>query len=111
MDCYVEFATHADAVTAASRFTNPNRQSSRRPRIGDRAVKVAVVQQEELMLQLFPRAKCVQWNGQHPMVMTAQDQFSATFKGFVDSEEMHMLMKYAQNPSRVGANELRHSAR
>lgn len=102
MDCYVEFQTHADAVAAASRFTNPNRPNIRRPRVGDRAVKVAVVQQEELMQQLFPRAKCVQWNGQHPVVMTPQDQFTATFKGFVDSEEMHMLTKYAQNPSRVG---------
>jgi len=104
MDCYVEFETIEDAHLAASRFETYSMRSGKRPRIGDRQVIVEYSSQEALMAELFPRAKCVKWQGQQAVIEAPKESYSSGFQGFVTSEEMVMTVKYAENPSRVSSS-------
>ena len=108
MDAYVEFESEEDAAIAASRYSQPynlssrssNDRFSRRPRIGDRNVTVAISSQEELLQDLFPRAKCVQWNGHEPLIREPSSQWESGFKEFITGEELHSVVRYATHPQR-----------
>lgn len=105
MDVFVEFESERDAALAVLRFQREPRRATtqghaRKPRMGDRTVKVELASQSELMQELFPRAKCVQWNGQDPTVFAPAEEWTSGFSGFVTPEELHSTVKYATNPSR-----------
>ena len=100
MDCYVEFETQKDADHAVERF---RRQcaSHRHPRIGDRHVEVLESNQAALMKELFPRAKCVHWDGQDPRPYETAEPYNSGFNGFTTAEEMVGTIKHAETPQRV----------
>ncbi|KAI9693343.1 MAG: hypothetical protein M1822_005339 [Bathelium mastoideum] len=100
MDCYVEFETQNDANHAVERF---RRQcvTHRHPRIGDRHVEVSESSQAALMKELFPRSKCVRWEGQDPHPYETTEPFNSGFNGFTTNEEMVVTIKHAETPQRV----------
>ena len=105
MDAYVEFETAEDAVIAAQRFQREPRGLikegvARRPRIGDRTVKVELSSQAKLMRELFPRAKCVNWEGQQPVLFSPTVNWASGFTGFITPEELHNTVRYATHPNR-----------
>lgn len=100
MDCYVEYIREDHAHLAVARF-NDQARIGKRPRLGDRQVRIELSSQEQLMKELFPKAKCVHWNGQEPVISAPTDMHSSGFKGFITSEEMVMTIRWAENPGRV----------
>ncbi|KAI9709957.1 MAG: hypothetical protein M1820_003035 [Bogoriella megaspora] len=98
-DCYVEFETHDDAVHAVGRFER-QRANFKPQKIGDRNVDMELSSQADLMKELFPRAKCVRWEGQDPHIYDTDEPYNSGFKGFVTSEEMVMTAKHAECPQR-----------
>lgn len=102
MDCFAEYESIRDAELAVDRFRTQV-ESGRRPRLGDRAVRVELSSQEELMRQLFPHAKQITWQGCNPVFPenTSTPSWSSGFKGFVHKEEMHLMVRYAEHPARV----------
>jgi hypothetical protein len=112
MDCYVEMRTHDavkdqirrywDMVTGGSN-TGPN-QSAKPPRIGHRLITVDVSSTDELMKNMFPRAKCVRWENGRPFIMQNNDPYSTGFTGYFTQEEMVGLARHAEHPNRVGTS-------
>lgn len=101
MDCFVEFEDENEASEAVRRIHRQYPQPGRKPRIGDRVVQVSLSSQAELMQAVFPRSKCRYWDGQNPVVRSSpEDSPAMGFKGYVTSEEMHMVSKFATTPSR-----------
>lgn len=96
-DCYVEFETPDDAYHEACRL-----QSAKRL-LGNRRARITMSSQEELMSEMFPRAKCVQWIGCEPQIIPNTDEYSDGYQGFVTSEEMHHTARIATVPSRVSS--------
>ncbi|KAI5198893.1 hypothetical protein E4T39_06513 [Aureobasidium subglaciale] len=99
MDCYVELDTPEEAEAAVIAFRQ-RIDNKRPPRIGERYVDISLSSQEALMKELFPRAKCVEWDGQVPIVHTTDEPFNSGFQGFVTSEEMVTITKHAETPQR-----------
>ncbi|KAI9760583.1 MAG: Arp complex subunit [Chaenotheca gracillima] len=99
LECFVEFVSHGDAMIALTRFERA-RDAGRHPRIGNRHANVELSSQEELMASLFPRAKCVDWEGQHPRVYETTEPFNSGFKTFITSEELVMTVRHAETPAR-----------
>lgn len=100
MDCFAEYAREESAQLAVARFAEQAR-NGKRPRIGDRHVRVELSSQEQLMSELFPKTKCVHWNGQDPTITAPVDAYSSHFKGFITSEELVMTIRWAEHPGRV----------
>ncbi|KAI5203040.1 hypothetical protein E4T38_05337 [Aureobasidium subglaciale] len=99
MDCYVEIETPelAEATVNAYRQRLENK---RPPRIGERYIDISLSSQEALMTELFPRAKCVEWDGHNPIVHTTDELYNSGFQGFVTAEELVMITKHAETPQR-----------
>lgn len=102
LDCYVEFTTFAEAVSAVNRFET-NRTGGRGGRLGQRHVEVELSNQDELMKDLFPKAKNVQWRDGRPTIADRDpnDPYNSGFQGFVSKEELVMLVKHVDAPQRV----------
>lgn len=102
LDAYVEFTTFDEAVAAVNRF-DINRTGGRGGRLGQRHVEIGLSSQDELMKELFPKAKNVQWNGGVPIVAERDpnDKFNSGFQGFISKEELVMLVKHVEAPQRV----------
>jgi hypothetical protein len=101
MDCFVEFASVGDAQVAMRKVNdglpgNP-------PRLGSRFVYVDMSSQDELLKALFPSAKCVQWRNGVPTVLENKDPWSTGFDGFMNEEELFMMIRHAEFPRRVSA--------
>jgi hypothetical protein len=99
MDCFVEFASVADAEVSLRKLNdglpgNP-------PRLGSRFVYVDMSSQDELLKALFPSAKCVNWRDGIPVVMENTDDWSTGFDGFINAEELFMITRHAEFPRRV----------
>jgi hypothetical protein len=101
-EVFVEFINLDEVINAVRRYEN-NRKVDRGGLVGDRHVNLEVSSQEHLMEKLFPRAKSVRWNGAQPIIMPPDpdDMYNSGFKGFVNQEEMVMLIKHVEHPSRV----------
>jgi hypothetical protein len=100
-DAYVEFETLKDAMAAVARFQN-NAQRGRATRLGDRPIDVGMSSQDQLMRDLFPIAAGVDWKGGRPTIKNFEaDQPWNNFKSFVTTEELIMLIKHVEVPSRV----------
>lgn len=101
LDCFVEFVDLGEAVSAVNRFEN-NRQGGR-GRLGQRHVDVELSTQDQLMKELFPKAKNVQWDGSRPRIIPRDpnDPYNSGFQGFIIKEELIMLLKHVESPQRV----------
>jgi hypothetical protein len=102
MDCFVEFQS-ANSVSDQIRRHDSQVQSGRHPKLGSRHVHVEVSGQDELLAEMFPRAKSVVWEKNSPVVITNDDPYSTGFKGFFTREEMVGLIRHAECPQRVNA--------
>lgn len=104
LDVYIEFISFSEAANAVQRF-DTNRIGGRGGRLGERHVEVELSSQEELMKQLFPKAKNVKWHGSKPEIIAHDetDKYNSGFQGFVSREELVMLVKHVENPQRVSA--------
>jgi hypothetical protein len=103
LDCYVEFINLNEAVNAVTRFEN-NRATGRHGRLGNRHVDCELSSQEQLMKDLFPKAKNVDWQGPRPAIIPTDpsDPYNSGFQGFISKEELVMLVKHVEAPQRVG---------
>lgn len=99
MDAFVEFKTQKDAEATARRLSFT--ESGRYPRLGTRHVDITLSSQNELMHDLFPRAKCIEWQNGMPRMLPNTDPYSAGFQGFLTSEEIRGLISHALVPARV----------
>ncbi|KAI9845614.1 MAG: hypothetical protein M1838_001674 [Thelocarpon superellum] len=100
METYVEFEMPSDAKHFVERYNDPKNKKRRRPSIGDRPVVMEVSSQEAFMAKLFPKAHCVSWTGQEPVVHPPADPSTAGFRGFLTKEEIVMTVKHAETPQR-----------
>lgn len=102
LDCYVEFINLNEAVNAVTRFES-NRATNRGGRLGSRHVDVELSSQEQLMKDLFSKAKNVQWQGSRPIIIARDenDPYNSGFQGFISKEELVMLVKHVEAPQRV----------
>ncbi|EEA26942.1 hypothetical protein TMatcc_004778 [Talaromyces marneffei ATCC 18224] len=98
MDAFVEFETQKDAEAAARRLSFT--ESGRYPRLGTRHVDITLSSQDELLHDLFPRAKCVEWQNGMPKLLANADPYSAGFQGFLTNEEIRGLVSHALVPAR-----------
>lgn len=101
MDCYAEFQSSEDAAETVNRI-NRIYETGRTPRLGNRHVDVDLSNQDELLKDLFPRAKCVSWRDGMPVVHANTDPYSTGFMGFFTSEEILGAIRHAEIPQRVG---------
>ncbi len=103
MDAYIEFKNVHQAVKAVDRQIEVHRDGNKGGRLGTRFVTVEVSGLESMMRALFPKATNVIWHGAVPEVMPLDfsDRYSTGFKGFINPEELVMLVKHVQDPNRV----------
>ncbi|PWY83497.1 hypothetical protein BO70DRAFT_335557 [Aspergillus heteromorphus CBS 117.55] len=99
MDCFVEFQTPADAEETAKRI-NRIFETGRAPRLGNRHVEVELSSQDDLLKDLFPRAKCVVWQGGMPGILRNTDPYSTGYAGFFTTEEIIGAIRHAEMPHR-----------
>ena len=107
MDAFIEFNRAAEATYVVHQFQKRIMQG-RPPKVGDRQVEVLFSSQEELMGELFPRAKNVRWEGSAPVVLDNPQMFypgveAAGFTGFLQGEEVVMVVKHVETPFRVSS--------
>ncbi|KAH1602698.1 hypothetical protein KXX44_003524 [Aspergillus fumigatus] len=99
MDCYAEFQSANDAEETATRI-NRIYETGRAPRLGNRSVDVEFSNQDALLKDLFPRAKCIIWKDAMPTAVPNDDPFSTGFSGFFTSEEIVNAIRHAEIPHR-----------
>ncbi|RAL59057.1 hypothetical protein DID88_008975 [Monilinia fructigena] len=101
LDAYVEFISFSEAANAVNRFEQ-NRIGGRGGRLGQRHVEVELSSQGELMKQLFPKAKNVDWTCLSPRIIPrdVNDIYNSGFQGFISREELVMLVKHVESPQR-----------
>jgi hypothetical protein len=103
MECYIEMRSYGAVVDQFNRhWESVTGASSKASRIGLRLVTVEVATQDDLMKDLFPRAKCVHWENGKPMIMENEDPYSTGFTGYFTNEELVGLVRHAEHPTRVG---------
>ncbi|KAK4508419.1 hypothetical protein PRZ48_002157 [Zasmidium cellare] len=105
LDCFIEVASASEA-TWCMRQLNKRAEDGRPPKVGSRMVQVTTCTQDELMAELFPRAKHVRWVRGQPIVDKSKKQYYAHspadgFSGFVHTEEFHAMMKHANQSERA----------
>ncbi|KAL9098383.1 MAG: hypothetical protein Q9163_005947 [Psora crenata] len=96
-DCYVEFFSTPDANAWVNVI---NSRSNAANRIGDRVLEVQLSSQDELLKELFPRAKNIRWEGGNPVIVPSDDPYNSGFKSFVSAEELQILVRHAEQPHR-----------
>ncbi|KAK4222354.1 hypothetical protein QBC38DRAFT_427468 [Podospora fimiseda] len=101
-DVFVEFMTSEDASKCIERLIK-NSEKGRPPRLGNRVVTLKISDQTELMKALFPHAKGVDWLGSVPQIKeVGPDGWDhERFRGFMTMDEMAMLVKHAEVPTRA----------
>ncbi|ODH14625.1 hypothetical protein ACO22_06540 [Paracoccidioides brasiliensis] len=100
MDCYVEFPTIPDAEQTLS-WVNRCLENFQSPKLGNRHVIVRLSSQDELLNDLFPHAKCVEWRDGVPYVDNSKkDKYCSGFQGFLTGEEIFCTVRHAEVPNR-----------
>lgn len=102
MDCYVEMKNHGAAFEQVqSHWDSLTGGSPRPPKLGQRQIIVDMATADELLKDMFPRAKCVRWALGQPFIMENDDPYSTGFTGYFTNEEMVGLVRHAEHPARV----------
>ncbi|MDI1492632.1 MAG: hypothetical protein OHK93_004414 [Ramalina farinacea] len=96
-DCYVEFFSVHDAQAWVKVINSRGNVGNR---IGDRVLDVSLSSQDELLNQLFPRAKNVAWKDGHPTFEQSNDPYNTGFKTFISAEELQVMVRHAEQPHR-----------
>ncbi|KAI5293992.1 hypothetical protein KEM52_004898 [Ascosphaera acerosa] len=101
MDCFIEFASTADAHATLA-WINGTFENGQPTRLGNRYVQAEMSSQSELMRAMFPRAKCVRWEGGVPVVVPRSEGeiWSTGFTGFLTEEELFSTIRHAESPLR-----------
>ncbi|KAJ5283006.1 hypothetical protein N7497_001831 [Penicillium chrysogenum] len=99
MDCYVEFPTQKDAEDTVNRVSRAYDAGSA-PRMGSRHVDIELSTPAKLLKAVFPRAKCISWEGGKPVQLVNKDSWSTGFDGFLTDEELFCLTRHAEQPHR-----------
>ncbi|KAE8159397.1 hypothetical protein BDV40DRAFT_290942 [Aspergillus tamarii] len=99
MDCFVETETPEAAQRTVDRI-NSIYETGRAPRLGLRRVDVEYSNQDALLRDLFPRAKCISWEDGMPRELPNTDPYSTGFSGFITSEEIVGAIRHAEIPHR-----------
>ncbi|KAL8971391.1 MAG: hypothetical protein Q9183_001079 [Haloplaca sp. 2 TL-2023] len=96
MDCFVEFFSHGDAQASY------NKCMLRGPglRLGDRIVNVQMSSQDELLKEMFPRAKNCTWSNGRPVIVDSNEAYNTGFKTFLTNEELLQMVTHAEKPHR-----------
>lgn len=105
MDVFVEVSSRQEAINIFNQF-QLRVQRGRTLTLGKREAVLDLSSQEELMKNLFPRAKNVEWTGNTPTIIPDHPEYyhgvkAVGFDGFVSGEEMAILMKFLETPQRV----------
>ncbi|KAL1842795.1 hypothetical protein VTJ49DRAFT_4124 [Mycothermus thermophilus] len=99
-DAFVEFMTVNDAIRTVEKHVEATNKG-RITRLGERPVELVLSSQAALLETLFPLAAGVQWTNGRPKIMSpVEGEPWKTFKGFVTEEELTMLVKHVEVPSR-----------
>ncbi|KAL8950327.1 MAG: hypothetical protein Q9222_003632 [Ikaeria aurantiellina] len=96
MDCYVEFFSSGDAQAALNKCLSRGNQL----RLQDRVVDVQMSSQDELLRELFPRAKNCTWVNGRPVITQSHEPYNTGFKSFLAREELLQLKTWVQKPHR-----------
>ncbi|KAE8150014.1 hypothetical protein BDV25DRAFT_140208 [Aspergillus avenaceus] len=99
MDCFVEFETVANADQVVKKI-NRVAETGRPPRLGNRQVDVVLSNQDDLLKEMFPRAKCISWRDGVPVELPNTDRYSTGFNGFFTSEEIFCAIRHTEVPHR-----------
>lgn len=100
MDAFIEVQTPKIAEEAVNRNFNGMKSS----RLGQRHVNLELSSQAQLLQELFPRARSIQWdphNGGHPYLVQSSDPYTSGFNGLFTQEEMNGMIRHAEAPGRV----------
>ena len=99
-DCYVEFFSNADVRAWFSSIHGRNPAANR---VEDRALDARLSSQDELLKQMFPRAKNVEFLESQPTILPPDGPYNSGFKSFVSLEELAFLVRHAEQPHRVSS--------
>ena len=101
-DVFVEFFSEPDAKAWVSLINSRPRSMNK---MGERVLDVEFSSQTELLKELFPRAKYVNWSGGYNGRQVVSELPVATletgFKTFLTLEELQSLERHAEYPHRV----------
>ncbi len=107
MDAFIEVESPREAGLVATQFARRLKTTGRQTKLGDRPVVVEQSSQQDLMSELFPRAKTVTWVGPEPKFDTTNIEYfypgvpSVGFEGFLFDEDYAHLVKHLEMPQRV----------
>lgn len=94
-DCYVEL----QSTEAAQSLTNA-RNGQMIPLL-DRVPFVQMSSQNQLLENMFPKARSIKWTEGIPELKDGQDPFGVLSMALVTQEEMTTMVRYAESPQRV----------
>ncbi|KAK5175242.1 uncharacterized protein LTR77_000379 [Saxophila tyrrhenica] len=103
-DAFIEVESPKEAGLIHGSFIQRIRQG-RMTKLGDRPVIVELSSQQELMSEMFNRAKTVTWVGNQPKFDNSTKYFydgveSVGFEGFLRDEDYAHLLKHIESPQR-----------
>ena len=101
MDCYIELEDKEAAEYHIDCYFGASRDAGGAPKIGNRRVHMELASHDELLHQMFPRAKCIQFTDGKPLIVPNTDAYSTGFQGYVTSEELFCLWQQATIPTKV----------
>jgi hypothetical protein len=93
---YVEFYDFDSAMKVVDKHRQ-SKAHGKPVRIGSRIVTVTISSQDQLLKDLFPYARGVEWRLGQPHIQVPPEEF----KGFVTEEELIQLVKNVEFPHRV----------
>nr|KAF2499658.1 hypothetical protein BU16DRAFT_535981 [Lophium mytilinum] len=97
---FVEVNTEAEAQRLVRQFAKYQDSHKHGRKLGSRPIYVHLSDQAELMESIFPRVKCVQWNGTDPVIQ-APGPGESGFDAFLYEEELRGMMRFAEKPGRT----------
>ena len=95
-DCYVEVSS----TDAAQSFVNSRTNSRQAQPLLDRIPTVEMSCLDQLLENLFPKARSMQWMQGQP-ILRAGESVDSPFRALVTQEEMATTVRYAESPQRV----------
>nr|POF05948.1 hypothetical protein CFP56_53335 [Quercus suber] len=105
IDTFVEFSEKSDVDRVLEQW-NKKVATRRYLKLGNRPVSLSASNQQDLMDELFPRAKSAFFVDGSPRIIEADEWYylnakAAGFSGFLQSEEIVHMIRHAEFPARV----------